>query len=446
MRLRLALCTAIVAAGSLSATATESIATESIATPHVATAPSAWSDAWVLSFTRSYLDDDDARRDALEQSLANPTNLYARMRLAAYARADMGWDRLPQWNPRTAILDDADVETLRARGLPTLPSDANVLWDGARPTTMAQWVELGRRVFFGYPLRSELAAEHAVTDDSRAAEIGLHRLGGEYPGLVVYRDTDGSDAVGITCALCHSSVVDDTLVVGRARRDFDFGAMRLAWHQATATPIDPRLHARMASWGPGRADITEDDDQDPVAIPDLWRVRELRTLTQAATIVHETPLALAIRQETQYIHAGGTRTRPPRELAWALAMYLYSLDAPARAPTTADPASLDRGRALFDRDCARCHGDTNHSGAPVDARRVGTDPALANGTSRGTGMYRPAPLVAVTDAGPYLHDGTVATLDFLFDPARLHAVPGHAYGTDLRTDDRDALVAFLETL
>jgi hypothetical protein len=444
VRLRIAIACALVTAASLSATANESAPP-----PAPTAAPAPWSDAWLLSFTRAYLDDDAARRDAMERSLANPTNLYARMRLAAYAQPDKGWDRLPQWNPRTAILDDDAVAELRERGLPTLPDDATVLWDGERPTTMAGWVELGRRVFFGYPLRPEVAAEHAVIDDGRAAEIGLHRLAGEYPGLVVYRDTSGSDAVGITCALCHSSVVDGELVVGRARRDFDFGAMRLAWHDAMPTeagPIDPRLRARMESWGPGRADITEDDDQDPVAIPDLWRLRDLRHLTQAATIVHDSPLALAIRQETQYIHAGGARTRPPRELAWALAMYLYSLDAPARAAEVASADVIDRGRELFDRDCTRCHSDASRSGAPIDARRVGTDPALANGTSRGTGMYRPAPLVAVADAGPYLHDGTAPTLERLFDPARLRTVPGHAYGTDLDTDDRDALVAFLQTL
>jgi cytochrome c5 len=452
MRVRLALSAAIVVAASLSATAVVTVEA-----PVPVAAPQPWTDAWLLGFTDAYLDDDGARRDAVLRSLRNPDNLYARMRIAAYARPDMGWDRLPQWNPRTAVLDDADVTHLRTGALPTLPTDATPLWNGERPTTMAGWVALGREVFFRFPLRAEIAAEHAVVDDARAAETGLVHLAGEYPGLVVYRDMDGSAAVGITCALCHASEHDGALVVGRARRDFDFGAMRLAWHDASGEPIDPRMRARMQSWGPGRADITEDDDQDPVAIPDLWRLRDLRNLTQAATIVHDSPLALAIRQETQYIHASGERTRPPRELAWALAMYLYSLDAPAPAQSTASAATLTRGRAIFDRECTGCHTDATRSGEAIDARRVGTDPALANGTSRGTGMYRPAPLLAVADAAPYLHDGTVATLADLFDPARLRstfdrgargpgAVPGHAYATLLTDSDRAALVAWLETL
>ena len=58
-------------------------------------------------------------------------------------------------------------------------------------------------------------------------------------------------------------------------------ALRLAYHRDTGAPIDPGLAARMATWGPGRADVTEDDDEDPVAIPELWALRERRYLTQA---------------------------------------------------------------------------------------------------------------------------------------------------------------------
>src|SRR5690606_31786250 len=128
---------------------------------------------------------------------------------------------------------------------------------------------------------------------------------------------DGEARVGITCALCHVAIEGGEVVVGRARRDFDYGGMRLAYHRDSGAPLDPELARRMASWGPGRADITEDDDEDPVAIPDLWRLRELGALTQAATLRHaelgaDAPLALAIRQETQLLHANRERARPPR--------------------------------------------------------------------------------------------------------------------------------------
>lgn len=472
MRLRLALVTVLLVAPSLSAAVVEAehgVEADRVveAGPVAAAAPAAWSDAWLLAHTEAYLTDADARRTAMAAALTNPDNLYARARLAAYGLDHAGWDVLPTWNPRAAVLDDAMLAGIASGDVPTLDGGVERLWDGARPQTMAQWVALGRRVFFTYPLRPEQAAGHAIA--SGPAAVGLHRDraagdGGVLPGMVVFRDIDGADKLGITCALCHSTVEDGALVAGRARRDFDYGAMRLAWHDAVDEPMDPQLASRMAGWGPGRADITEDDDADPVAIPDLWRLRDLRYLTQAATIVHDrrdgaaTPLTLAIRQETQYIHANGERTRPPRELAWALTMFLYSIDAPRRAgDPTVSTATLERGRALFDEHCVDCHGDASHSGEAVAVRRVGTDPALANGLARGTGLYRPAPLVALAQAGPYLHDGTIATLADLLDPARMtddfdrgvHArgpVRGHAYGTALSPNDRDALVAWLRTL
>ena len=212
----------------------------------------------------------------------------------------------------------------------------------------------------------------------------------------------------------------------------------------------------MATWGRGRADITEDDDEDPVAIPDLWGVRDQSALTHAGTIRHIHPAALAIRQETQILHANRERTRPPRELAWALAMYVYSLRPPERASVAMSPAS-QRGGSLFAAHCKRCHSNPSHGGEPMPASRVGTDPMLAFGRARGTGLYRPSPLLRVADAGPYLHQGTVASLDDLLSADRLApsfdrgargpgAIAGHTYGTELGDADRRAIVTFLETL
>ncbi len=60
-----------------------------------------------------------------------------------------------------------------------------------------------------------------------------------------------------------------------------------------------------------------------------------------------------------------------------------------------------------------------------------------------------------------LHDGSIGTLEEMFDPARLkpdfrssnwatiekpHAVNGHMFGLTLAAADRAALIAFLRTL
>ncbi|MBP9087142.1 MAG: hypothetical protein KBG15_13560, partial [Kofleriaceae bacterium] len=259
-----------------------------------------------------------------------------------------------------------------------------------------------------------------------------------------------------TCALCHTVVRDGGLVVGAARRRLDFGALRLTFFRETNNYVEPELARRMASWGPGRADVTEDDDQDPVAIPDLWALRDQQYLTQAGTIRHIGPAALAIRQETQLLHANLQRIRPPREIAWALAMYLYSLTPPP-VPEPADIAQVAQGRQLFDEHCQRCHASPSWSGDAYPVARIGTDPALATGHGRGTGRYRTPSLLRVVDAAPYLHNGSVRTLDELLGPERFATdyaagllgpgpIVGHRYGTELPVDDRRALRKFLESL
>ncbi len=350
------------------------------------------------------------------------------------------------------------VDDLRGHGRLELDASTPRLWNGARPTTMAAWVALGRDVFFGYPLRSDTYVRWALEHPAFAEGVNLRPAqGGAYPGVRAFVNVDGRAEVGITCAVCHANVErDGAVVVGEARRAFDYGAIRLAYHADTKAAVDPDLARRMKSWGPGRADVTEDDDEDPVAIPDLWGLRHQTFLTQAGTIRHDGPSALAIRQETQLIDSNHQTIRPPRVLAMALALFLYSLEPPRRDRPARDEAS-PRGRELFTQHCARCHANEAYGGPAVSASVVGTNEALANGGARGTGKYRPPALLAVARAAPYFHDGTVRTLEDVLSPARLApsyvrgplgrgAVPGHAFGTALPARDRAALVGFLRTL
>jgi cytochrome c5 len=378
--------------------------------------------------------------------LENPANAYSRQRLSSYGLQTAGWDALPVWNPRSVRLPPPGAAT----------QELAPLWSGVAPGTAEQWVALGREVFFAYPMRAEPLVEYAIQKPEFAAEVGLERTAdGAWVGLVRFADVDGRTRVGITCALCHSSVIAGAVVPGVARRRFDYGRLRLAFHHDTGEPIDADLARRMATWGPGRADVTEDKDEDPVAIPDLFGLRAQSSLTQAGTIRHTGPVALAIRQETQLLHSNHEKVRPPRELAWALAMFLYSLEPGARAAEKT--ALTERGAKLFERNCAECHSNAVWGGPLVAAKTVGTDLAFANGAARGTGSYRTPALIRVRDGAPYLHHGAVASLEELMSPARLEAgytgsplgpgpVPGHAWGTDWPSEDRAAIIAWLRTL
>jgi len=402
-----------------------------------------WSDAWLLAQSASYLEDGAARRAGLEASLVNHDNLYSKLRLASYGHVTRGWDRLPVWNPRSLPVTAELAARLERGEMPELPPDRAPLWDGTTPTTMAAWVALGKRVFTEYPMRAEVFMEYGLTKPALAQDVGVVRTAsGDVPGLVVFANIDGETRVGITCAICHSTVRDGAQVLGAARRTFDYGKLRATYDDVHGFVADPAQQRRMLSWGPGRADVTEDDDEDPVAIPDLWGLREQRHLTQAGTIRHDSPFALAIRQETQLTDSNHQRVRPPRELAWALAMYVYSLTPPVRERVAS--AEVTRGESVFAARCKQCHANAAYGGATVAAATIGTDPALATGRGRGTGRYRVPTLLDVKDGAPYLHHGKIASLPELLSPAR--AEPGHLPGTDLDDADKAALIAYLETL
>ena len=72
---------------------------------------------------------------------------------------------------------------------------------------------------------------------------------------------------------------------------------------------------------------------------------------------------------------------------------------------------------VFATHCGRCHSSAIGSGALVPIAEIGTHPDLATGRARGTGAYRPAPLIRVADAAPYLHHGAIPTFESLLDPA-----------------------------
>src|SRR5262249_54931994 len=131
-----------------------------------------------------------------------------------------------------------------------------------------------------------------------------------------------------------------------------------------------------------------------------------------------------------------TRVRYSDAQLYALALYLYSLKPPAN-PNRFDNLAA-RGEKVFQQQgCATCHTPplyTNNKLTPVEGFKVpadhlkrydilpvsvGTDPALALKTRRGTGYYKVPSLKGVWYRGPFEHNGSVLTLEDWFDPKRL---------------------------
>ena len=237
-----------------------------------------------------------------------------------------------------------------------------------------------------------------------------------------------------------------------------------------------------------------------IQVPDLIGLKERRYLDRTGLEVHRSIGDLmryaAMNQGADSLasYAGFVPADSPRfqrlpdpekvrrysdEQLYALALYVYSLEPPPN-PNALDPLGA-RGQQVFERErCGTCHTPpqyTNNKLTPAigfqvpEAHRkafdilpvsVGTDSTLALRTRRGTGYYKVPSLKGLWYRGMFPHDGSCATLEDWFDPARLRddyvptgfkgygverrAVPGHEFGLGLSPEDKRALIAFLKSL
>jgi hypothetical protein len=65
---------------------------------------------------------------------------------------------------------------------------------------------------------------------------------------------------------------------------------------------------------------------------------------------------------------------------------------------------------------------------------VGTDPGLALATRKGTGYYKVPSLKGVWYRGHYLHDGSAASLEEMFDPDRLRTSHGSRFNSSAKKE------------
>ena len=232
--------------------------------------------------------------------------------------------------------------------------------------------------------------------------------------------------VGITCALCHSTV-DNSLAPGVGRRldgwantDLDPGRI------IAASPAVPDAARRVyLSWGPGKYDprFNIDGLNTPLVIPPAYGLADVAKETYTG----DGPVSYwnAYVAVTQM---GGKGTfRDPRlginivqkpDLVTprlpALRDYQFSLETPPPPAGSFDPTAAARGKVVFAGagKCAKCHipplyTDVN-KGILHDAGDTGMDPAYARRTA--TGKYRTTPLRALWQHPPYFHDGSARTL------------------------------------
>jgi hypothetical protein len=361
-----------------------------------------------LEVGRRFVSERSFRRAALERSLAVTDNGEARLRLTHYA-VDGEWEALPVLKVESAPV----VITGEAPALSRLEA-GDVAWNAQA------LLELGRRAFEEWPaqrapqLRPVLEAplDRRRLDAAGAWVDARGRVG----GFVWARYADGTTEPALTCSSCHARPDAQGHLQHGLASDFDLGA------------------SIRESWGAGRVDVTADARDNPVAIPDLRATRHQQRLHHAGNLRGGLE-ALALRTETLLVTARENNVRPPRELAFALAYYVWSMGKGEGAVATPS--------ALFRKNCGRCHSGETGAGGLVPASVVGTDAAATESPIRGTGGYRVPSLYRVSQRR-LTHLGWPITLEEFFDPARTQVYPGHAFGLDLDAERRSALVRELD--
>jgi mono/diheme cytochrome c family protein len=384
---------------------------------------------------------------------------------------------------------------------------------------------------------------------------GREGLNANLPYAFTAHETpDGVTVVTSNCLTCHAASIEGELIVGLGNEFADFTqdprrfvlqsgnfvrgeAETRAWErwadridgiapyiQTATVGVNPATNltwALMAHRDPETlawsAEPLIDPPQAeplPISVPPWWGMRDKAAMfyTTIGRGDHSTFMLLASMlcvddvAEFEAVDAYAADIRA----------YIASLEAPAY-PHETDPEAVALGAAIYARGCASCHGGqgTPYPNLVVPLDEIGTDPAYAVAATDGSrdrfydwiarspygdahsaaparGYIAP-PLDGIWATAPYLHNGSVPSLETLLSPPDRptywrHALPraydreavgwqferldtgqeaeddpdlrrriydttrhgygngGHTYGADMPAEDRAALIEYLKTL
>lgn len=278
-------------------------------------------------------------------------------------------------------------------------------------------------------------------------------------------------SIGVTCALCHSSVDNSfapgigTRLDGWANTDLNVGAI-----VALSPALDDATKGEFNKWGPGKYDprhhafdgtniIPLNRTSVPIVIPPIYGLKGVgfETFTGDGPISYwnsyvgvgqmgghgtfnDPRIGLFINQTPDLV----TPKLP------ALLDYQLSLRTPQAPSGSYDRQAANRGRRLFRSEarCSSCHqgptftdvlsGRDRRVPFLHDAAEVGMDPTYAARSA--TGRYRTTPLRGLLQHPPYFHDGSAPTL---------MAVVEHydkLFGLKLSAAQKADLVEYLKSL
>jgi len=292
------------------------------------------------------------------------------------------------------------------------------------------------------PAVIEALRTNRVDLNDPAVTLDLLRLNAVVGVKGSFNDFKQLTQVGITCALCHSSV-DDSFAPGIGKRldgwantDLNVGAI-----VALSPALDAATKTEFMSWGPGKYDprhhyfngtsiVPLNSPSVPIVIPPIYGLRGVgfETVTADGPISYWNAY-VGIGQMGGHGNFSDPRIgvviqQTPPDLVTpklpALLDYQLSLQTPKPPAGSFDHQAAARGKQLFrgEARCASCHQQPNLTDVLSAPNRnvpflhspaeVGMSPVYADRSA--TKQYRTTPLRGLFQHAPYFHDGSAPDL------------------------------------
>lgn len=301
--------------------------------------------------------------------------------------------------------------------------------------------------------------------NSPASTVTLLKLGavvGLRGDVQTVGERDTLVRLGITCALCHSTV-DNSFAPGIGKRLDGYPNRDL--NPGAIVALSPALTAEQKavynSWGAGKYDARYNFDgkNNPEVIPPAFGLLGLQSITVTGDGADVAYWNRYVGVTQMHGHGSFSEPRtgvdvnnPPdmiSSLLPALQAYQLSLSAPPPPAGSFDPAAATRGRAVFigPGQCADCHSGTLLSDGNTrlhDPSEVVSEPepngAPSAASRSATGKYRTTPLHGIWQHPPYFHNGIAATLEAVVE------LYDSKQGLGLSTQQKADLVQYLKSL
>ncbi len=270
--------------------------------------------------------------------------------------------------------------------------------------------------------------------DTTVALLKLDAVVGLKGKVETINGKDMLTRVGVTCALCHSTV-DNGFAPGIGKRldgwpnrDLNVGAVI-----ALSPALDAATKAVYNSWGPGKYDprFNLDGKNGPQVIPPAYGLKGINKIISTGDgddlaywnrYVGVTQMGghgTFVEPRTGVNVTNGTDDLISAKLP-SLQAYQLSIAAPPPPAGSFDAVAAERGKLVFNTagKCATCHSGALFTDAnlrlhpPSDAvsePEPGGAPSYASRSA--TKQYRTAPLKGLWQHPPYFHNGTAPTLE-----------------------------------